>query len=94
MAFTKDNKLSVGRPKGATGKIGTELKIVLEQLAADLHQSIDIAKLKDGERMKLFVSILPYLMPKKAEVETTNTTDLTFLDQFSETQLQILLENS
>jgi|TARA_R110000782_G_scaffold242395_1_gene328907 hypothetical protein len=92
MAFTKDNKLSAGRPKGATGKIGMELKIVLEQLAQDLHQSIDIDKLKDSERMKLFVSILPYLMPKKAEIENTNT-DTNWLSDFTDEQLNKLLNS-
>lgn len=94
MAFTKDNKLSKGRPKNAVNKITMELKIVLEQLAQDLHQSIDIDKLKDSERMKLFVSILPYLMPKKAEIENTNTnTNLSWIDSFSEDDLSKLLNS-
>jgi hypothetical protein len=94
MAFTKDNKLSKGRPKNAVNKITMELKIVLEQLAQDLHQSIDIDKLKDSERMKLFVSILPYLMPKKAEIENTNTnTNLSWIDSFSEDDLTKLLNS-
>ena len=83
-----------GRPKGAKGKITNQLKVVLEELAENLYQSIDVSKLKDAERMKLFVSILPYLIPKKSEIDTTVKTDLTFLDQFTEEQLQILLENS
>jgi hypothetical protein len=94
MAFTKDNKLSKGRPKNAVNKITMELKIVLEQLAQDLHQSIDIDKLKDSERMKLFVSILPYLMPKKAEIENTNTNaNLSWLDSFSDEDLNKLLNS-
>ena len=82
-----------GRPKGSGNKITTELKIVLEQLANDLHQSIDIANLKDSERVKLFVSILPYLMPKKAEIEQINTNDLTWLDSYSEQELEKILNN-
>lgn len=93
MAFTKDNKLSAGRPKNSVNRITMELKIVLEQLAQDLHQSIDIDKLKDTERLKLFVAILPYLMPKKAEIETTNTTDLSWLSSFSEEDLTKLLNS-
>ena len=83
-----------GRPKGDKGKITCQMKVVLEELAENLYQSIDVSKLKDAERMKLFVSILPYLIPKKSEIDTTTRTDLTFLDQFTESQLQILLENS
>ena len=94
MAFTKDNKLSKGRPKNAVNRITMELKIVLEQLAQDLHQSIDIDKLKDSERMKLFVSILPYLMPKNQEIENTNTiANLSWIDSFTEEQLSKLLNS-
>lgn len=82
-----------GRPKGATGKIGMELKIVLEKLAQDIHQSINIDKLKDAEKLKLFVSILPYLMPKKQEMEVKNSNDISWIDSFSEEQLSKLLNN-
>jgi len=82
-----------GRPKGAQGKVTANLKNVLEQLAQDLHQSIDLNKLKDAERLKLFIAILPYLMPKKAEVETTTKTDLTWLDSWSEEDLTKLLNS-
>jgi hypothetical protein len=81
-----------GRPKGSGNKVTAELKIVIEQLANDLHQSIDIANLKDSERMKLFVSILPYLMPKKAEIEQKNTNDLSWLDEFTEDELYKILK--
>ena len=82
-----------GRPKGATNRLTTELKIVLEKLAQDIHQSIDINKLKDAEKLKLFVSILPYLMPKKQEIEVQNSNDISWIDSFSEEQLSKLLNN-
>ena len=82
-----------GRPKGATNRLTTELKIVLEQLAQDIHQSINIDKLKDAEKLKLFVSILPYLMPKKQEMEVKNSNDISWIDSFSEEQLSKLLNN-
>jgi hypothetical protein len=81
-----------GRPKGSGNRVTAELKIVLEQLANDLHQSIDITNLKDSERMKLFVSILPYLMPKKAEIENTNT-NTNWLSDFTDEQLNKLLNS-
>lgn len=80
-----------GRPKGAKGKITCQMKVVLEELAENLYQSIDVNKLKDAEKMKLFVSILPYLIPKKSEIDTTTRTDVSWLDQFSESELEKLL---
>jgi hypothetical protein len=80
-----------GRPKGSKNRITNELKVVLEELAENLYQSIDVSKLKDAERMKLFVSILPYLIPKKSEIDTTTRTDVSWLDQFSESELEKLL---
>lgn len=80
-----------GRPKGSKNRITNELKVVLEELAENLYQSIDVSKLKDAERMKLFISILPYLIPKKSEIDTTTRTDVSWLDQFSESELEKLL---
>jgi len=82
-----------GRPKGAVGKIGSSLKVVLEQLANDLHQSIDVSKLKDAEKLKLFLGVLPYLMARKNEIEQTNNTDLSWLSNYTEEQLYKILKS-
>jgi len=92
--FANNNTIGKGRPRGATNKVGNSLKVVLEQLANDLHTTIDISKLKDAEKLKLFLGILPYLMARKNEIEQTNNTDLTFLDNYTEEQLEILLKNT
>ena len=94
MAFTNNNQLGKGRPKNSSNKVTANLKVVLEQLAQDLHQSIDISTLKEVERLKLFIAVLPYLMPKQQEIKQTNTnTDLTWLDSFSENDLSKLLNS-
>jgi hypothetical protein len=82
-----------GRPKGSKNRITNELKVVLEELAENLYQSIDVSKLKDAERMKLFVSILPYLIPKKSEIDTTTKTDVSWLDQYTESDLEKILNS-
>jgi hypothetical protein len=93
--FKENNKISKGRPVGSLNKVTNNLKLILEELAQDLHKSIDISKLKDSERMKLFVSILPYLMPKKQEIENTNSdTNLNWIENWTEEQLEILLKNT
>jgi hypothetical protein len=82
-----------GRPKGSKNRITNELKVVLEELAENLYQSIDVSKLKDAERMKLFVSILPYLIPKKSEIDTTTRTDVSWIDQYTEEELEKILNS-
>ena len=56
----------------------------------------DLKSLSPKDRIKAITDLVKYIIPtlKQVDAEVTNTTDLTFLDQFSESQLQILLENS
>lgn len=91
--FAENNTIGKGRPRGSTNKVGNSLKVVLEKLANDLYTTIDISKLKDAEKLKLFLGILPYLMARKNEIEQTNNTDLTWLDSYTEEQLQQILNN-
>jgi hypothetical protein len=91
--FTENNTIGKGRPRGSSNKVGSSLKIVLEKLANDLYSTIDISKLKDAEKLKLFLGILPYLMARKNEIEQTTNTDLTWLDNYSEQELEKILNN-
>ena len=92
--FTENNTIGKGRPRGSSNKVGNSLKVVLEQLANDLYTTIDISKLKDAEKLKLFLGVLPYLMARKNEIEQTNNTDLSWIESYSEEQLEILLKNT
>lgn len=91
--FKENNTISKGRPAGSLNKVTNNLKVVLEKLANDLYTTIDISKLKDAEKLKLFLGVLPYLMARKNEIEQTNNTDLTWLDSYTEEQLQQILNN-
>lgn len=91
--FANNNTIGKGRPRGAINKVGNNLKVVLEKLANDLYTTIDISKLKDAEKLKLFLGILPYLMARKNEIEQTNNTDLTWLDSYTEKELEKILNN-
>lgn len=81
-----------GRPRGATNKITSEVKELINQLASDLFQSIDVNELKPTDKVRLFTGILPYIIPKKAEIDTTINSNLTWLDDFTESQLEQLLK--
>jgi hypothetical protein len=91
--FTENNTIGKGRPRGSSNKVGSSLKIVLEKLANDLYSTIDISKLKDAEKLKLFLGILPYLMARKNEIEQTTNTDLSWLESYTEEQLEKILNN-
>jgi len=82
--FKENNTYGKGRPRNSSNKVGNSLKVVLEKLANDLYTTIDINRLKDAEKLKLFLGILPYLMARKNEIEQTNNTDLTWLDSYTE----------
>lgn len=80
-----------GRPRGAVNKITSEVKVLINQLASDLFQSIDVNELKPTDKVRLFIGIMPYIIPKKAEIDTTINSNLTWIDDFTEQQLEKLL---
>lgn len=80
-----------GRPLGAKNKITSEVKELINQLASDLFQSIDVNELKPTDKVRLFIGIMPYIIPKKAEIDTTINSNLTWIDDFTEQQLEKLL---
>lgn len=82
-----------GRPRGATNKITSEVKELINQLASDLFQSIDVNELKATDKVRLFTGILPYIIPKKAEIDTTINSNLTWLDAYTEEQLYNILNS-
>ena len=81
-----------GRPKGIANKVTTEVKELIQQLAADLYQSIDINELRPTDKAKLFIGLLPYITPKQAQIEANINPNLTWLDDFTESELESLLK--
>ncbi len=98
MAFTENNTLGKGRKLGSqnltTQSIKQNLQMLVENNLSTLDE--DLKSLTPKDRIKAITDLCKFIVPtlKQVDAEVTNTTDLTFLDQFSETQLQILLENS
>jgi hypothetical protein len=82
-----------GRPRGAVNKITSEVKELINQLASDLFQSIDVNELKATDKVRLFIGIMPYIIPKKAEIDTTINSNLTWLDSYTEEQLNNILNS-
>ncbi len=68
-----------GRPVGAKNKSGQEVKELINDLFNENAQQIknDLAELHPIERLKFFVALLPYFLPKpttEAEKQRENTT--------------------
>ena len=82
-----------GRPKGIANKVTTEVKELIQQLAADLYQSIDINELRPTDKAKLFIGLLPYITPKQAQIEASVSSNITWLDDFDEIDLEKMLNS-
>ena len=66
MAFQKGNQHGKGRPKGSQNKTTAQIKEYLMQLADAIESDLinDIELLTPGERVKTYLSIMEYLLPK------------------------------
>jgi hypothetical protein len=96
--FEKNNKIGKGRPLGVCNKNSVSIKQNLQMLVENNLDTLDadLKALTPKDRVKAITDLCKFIVPtlKQVDAEVTNTTDLTFLDQFTESQLQILLENS
>lgn len=66
MAFEKGNKHGHGRPKGSQNKTTAQIREYLMQLAEAIESDLinDIELLSPGERVKTYLAIMEYLLPK------------------------------
>jgi ABC-type uncharacterized transport system ATPase component len=66
MAFQKGNQHGQGRPKGSQNKTTAQIREYLMQLADAIESDLinDIELLSPGERVKTYLSIMEYLLPK------------------------------
>lgn len=73
MAFQKGNQYGNGRPKGSQNKTTAQIKEYLMQLAEAIESDLinDIELLSPGERVKTYLSIMEYLLPKLSRQDIT-----------------------
>lgn len=72
MAFVKGQSGNEnGRPKGATNKVNTKVKGLITQLVEDSFKDVqtEFKALKGRDKVKLWVEMLPYLVPKLQNVQ-------------------------
>lgn len=74
MPFKKKNKESKGRPKGGKNKKTTENKTRINHILSyidDKYLIDDIDSLTSSERVKTYISLMEYIVPKLARKEHT-----------------------
>jgi len=71
MKFEKGNTYG-HKSKRGEGKIGKEIKEYIESLSNNLIRSIDTENLTDLEKIQYIKLLLPYVLPKKKEVDINN----------------------
>ena len=93
--FQAGNKLG-GRTTGAKNKITYEIKEAFTLLVKNNIQGLDadLKQLQPKDRVKLIIELSKYLLPtlKSVEAEVKTSTDVNWLDQYTEDELQILLK--
>ena len=71
MKFEKGNTYG-HKSKRGEGKIGKEIKEYIESLSNNLIRSIDTENLTDFEKIQYIKLLLPYVLPKKKEIDINN----------------------
>ena len=71
MGFEKGNTYGKQTKRGKS-KIGQEIKIYIESLSNDLIRSINTEELTDFEKIQYVKLLLPYVLPKKKEIDINN----------------------
>lgn len=80
MAFEKGNKLGKGRPPGQLNRSTEQAKLTIARLANKGLDNIseDLEKIRKSdpiEAAKLYLKLLEYIVPKKAQMELSGQID-------------------
>ena len=97
MGFELNNKIGPGRKPGSLNKNTISIKENFQKLIENNLEQLDndLKALNPRERIKAIIEMTKFIVPtlKQVEADVTNKTDLTWLDNFSEEQLEKLLNN-
>jgi hypothetical protein len=94
MEFKGKPNLS-GRPKGSQNRNTAQVKTIVAEITEKLLSTIDIDSLRTSDKVKLIAALMPYVLAKNVANEITlNQVDTSWLDLYSEEQLQNLCKKS
>ena len=71
MPFEKNNTYGKNNKRGL-GKNKEAIKEYLEKICNELIKEMDLGKLSASQRISLVKTLLPYILPKKKEVDVTS----------------------
>jgi hypothetical protein len=73
MKFEKSNKYGKGRPKGSPNKVTAQTREFLEHVIQHLNMNLlnDIQELSASDRVKVWLSLQEYILPKLSRTELT-----------------------
>ena len=71
MPFEKNNTYGKNNKRGL-GKNKEAIKEYLEKICNELIKDIELGQLNTSQRISLVKGILPYILPKKKEVDVTS----------------------
>jgi len=95
--FTENNTLGKGRKLGSTNVATTSIKQNLQKLVENNLDTLDadLKALTPKDRIKAITDLCKFIVPtlKQVDAEVTRTTDLTWLDAWSEEDLTKLLNS-
>jgi len=87
MAFKKGRNKTGGRTKGTPNRTTENLRQLLKGFITEEAIKNDLAELTPAERLNFISKILPYVLPKMAEVEVTGTPINFIIPNTSDTDL-------
>lgn len=97
MGFEINNKIGRGRKLGSVNKATISIKDNFQNLIENNLELLDadLKSLSSKDRLRTIIDLAKFVVPtlKQVEAEVKNTTDLTWLDSWSESDLTKLLNS-
>ena len=97
MAFTENNTLGRGRKVGSQNLTTQSIKQNLQMLVENNMETLDadIKSLSPKDRIKAITDLVKYIIPtlKQVDAEVTNTTDISWINDWTEEELTKLLNS-
>lgn len=97
MAFTENNTLGRGRKVGSQNLTTQSIKQNLQMLVENNMETLDadLKSLSPKDRIKAITDLVKYIIPtlKQVDAEVTNTTDISWINDWTEEELTKLLNS-
>ena len=97
MGFEINNKIGRGRKLGSVNKATISIKDNFQNLIENNLELLDadLKSLSSKDRLRTIIDLAKFVVPtlKQVEQEIKNTTDLTWLENWSEDELSKLLNS-